>query len=162
MILIKSSINSSTAQATPDSVIGGMYKYGKTAQSAVAVISYLAERFDAGATRHSSLTIADDRQIPKPLVAKMLSILSTADLIKGAPGPRGGYWLERDPASIRLVDVVRCFEKEERRTVCPYGSTWCGNGPECPLHAKLTSMDEELFNFLNETTLSVFAKAKQL
>lgn len=134
-----------------------MFKYGKTAQHAVAVASYLAERYDSGHSRFSSLQIAQQRKLPKPIVAKVLSVLSSSGLVAGTPGPGGGYWLSRSPQEIRLVDIVACFEKEERRIGCPFGPHWCESGPHCPLHDDIIALDVQLYDFLHNTRLNVFS-----
>ncbi len=68
-----------------------MLRYGKTTQSAIAAMSRLAEQYDGGRTRVSSGDIAATRNLSRPLVAKMLTTLSQAGLIRGSPGPGGGY-----------------------------------------------------------------------
>ena len=135
-----------------------MLKYGKTAQNAISAMSYLAEVYDEGATRLSSGDIAKYRKLPQTLVAKLLVILSQADLVASTPGPRGGYWLARDPSSIALHDIVEQFEKSSDRLHCPFGPDWCGNGTPCPLHDQLVQMDRQFSDFLECTMLDVFPK----
>lgn len=122
-------------------------------------MSFLAERYDGGKTRFSSEDIARTRNLPKPLVAKLLTTLSTAGLVNGTRGPGGGYWLAKDPAEITLADIASRFEKEQESVLCPFGPGWCGNGDPCPLHDQLVAFDEEWDHFLRNTTLAVFSKA---
>lgn len=135
-----------------------MLKYGKTAQNAISAMSYLAEVYDEGETRLSSGDIAKCRKLPQTLVAKLLVILSQADLVASTPGPHGGYWLARDPKTIALHDIVEQFEKSSDRLHCPFGPDWCGNGAPCPLHDQLVQMDRQFSDFLECTTLDVFSK----
>lgn len=134
-----------------------MIKYGKTVQNAISAMSYLAEVYDGGSTRLSSRDISEHRKIAQPLVAKILVILSQADLISGAPGPRGGYWLAQPPSEIALIDIVNLFERAEDRLQCPFGPDWCGNQAPCPLHDKLAQLNEQFGCFLAGTRLDVFA-----
>ncbi len=133
-----------------------MLKYGKTAQNAISAMSYLAEVYDGGATKLSSGDIAARRKLPQPLVAKLLVVLSQAGLVDSTRGPGGGYWLAKEPGEIRLLDIVTQFEKNEDRLQCPFGPGWCGQGDPCPLHDKLVELDEQMSEFLSETTLAVF------
>ena len=133
-----------------------MFPYGKTAANAVAAMSYLAERHGTEHAKASSGAIAGDRQISKALVAKVMTILSQAGLVAGSPGPGGGYFLARSPSDIRLMEIVRLFEKVEDETRCPFGPHWCGNGDPCPLHNQIVAMRENGLRFLEETTLEVF------
>ncbi|HAV12278.1 MAG TPA: Rrf2 family transcriptional regulator [Opitutae bacterium] len=133
-----------------------MFKYGKTAQNAISAMSYLAEVFDNGETKLSSLDIAERRKLPKPLVAKVLVVLSQAGLVDGTRGPGGGYWLKKDPNQISLSDIVVQFEKSDDLLQCPFGPGWCGSGDPCPLHDQLVELDDQMTTFLQSTKLDVF------
>jgi Rrf2 family transcriptional regulator, iron-sulfur cluster assembly transcription factor len=136
-----------------------MLRYGKTSQSAVSAMSRLAEVYDGGKTRLSSLDIARDRRLPQPLVAKLLTALSRAELVDGTRGPGGGYWLARPPGEITLDDITRCFERDTDRVLCPFGPDWCGNSDPCPLHYELADLDLRLREFLEKNTLEAFVRA---
>ena len=75
----------------------GLAMYGKQTETAIAAMSRLAEVWDGGRTRLSAVEIADKRGLPRAMVAKILSTLSQANLVQGAPGPGGGYALAREP-----------------------------------------------------------------
>lgn len=134
-----------------------MYPYGKMAWNGVAAMSYLAACYDGGRTKANSATIAENRDISKALIAKVLTILSQAGLIAGSPGPGGGYYLAKDPGGIRLIDIVRLFERVDLETRCPFGPNWCGHNDPCPLHDEIVRMNERTLAFLERTTLAVFA-----
>ncbi|WP_309387817.1 RrF2 family transcriptional regulator [Cerasicoccus frondis] len=133
-----------------------MFRYGKTAQNAVSAMSYLAEVYADG-VRLSSQDIAAKRAISKPLVAKLLVVLSQAGLVDGAPGPRGGYALARDPSEISLLEIVSHFEKVEDRSLCPFGPDWCGKEDPCPLHDQLVALTDQMYQFLAGTKLDAFS-----
>lgn len=135
-----------------------MLKYGKTAQNAISAMSYLAEVYDGGSTKLSSGDIARRRELPQTLVAKILVVLSQAELVDGSRGPGGGYWLPKRPSEISLNDIVMQFEKPGDRLQCPFGPGWCGNGDPCPLHDQLVELDTRMGDFLETTTLDVFTK----
>jgi Rrf2 family protein len=133
-----------------------MIRCGRTAQSAISAMSLLAERFDGGRTKLNSEDVARVRHLPRPLVAKLLSTLSTAGLVNGTRGPGGGYWLARDPTGITLADIAARFERENEGVLCPFGPDWCGVGEHCPLHDTLVLFNEQWDAFLRQTTLAVF------
>ena len=64
--------------------------YGKQTERAIGAMSRLAEVWDEGKTRLSAFEIADERGLPRPMVAKILTALSQAHLVTGSPGPGGG------------------------------------------------------------------------
>lgn len=133
-----------------------MLKYGKTSQNAIMAISHLAEVYDGGQTRLNSRDVAKSRNLPQPIVAKLLVALSQAGLVDGSPGPKGGYSLSRPPESISLFDIVSNFEKIGDRISCPLGADKCNNDTPCPLHSKLVELDRQLVEFLREHKLDVF------
>ena len=135
-----------------------MLKYGKTTQTAISAISVLAECFDGGKTKLSSHQIAGKRNLPQPLVAKLLVTLSRSGLVQGTRGPGGGYWLAKDPGETFLVEIVELFEMDQERIYCPFGPGYCPNEKPCPVHDQLWAIDQQFEQFLSGTKLSVFLK----
>ena len=136
-----------------------MLGYGKRAQNAIAAVSYLAG-LDADAPPASSLVIARSRKLPKPLVAKVLTILSQAGLVTGSPGPGGGYRLAHPAAEVSLLDVVRHFEQVDVPAMCPLGPDWCGKkDEECPLHEQMLKLHQNTVDALERTTFAGFAES---
>ncbi|MFK7779394.1 MAG: Rrf2 family transcriptional regulator [Gimesia sp.] len=134
-----------------------MTPYGKTAQNAIAAMSLMAEVYhDDPPIRLSSLQIAEKRGLMKPVVAKVLTVLSQAGLVTGAPGPNGGYRLAMPPEKISLFDISIQFDRLEESLNCPFGKEWCGNGPQCPLHDDLKALRDNANRFLQENTLARF------
>ena len=130
-----------------------MFIYGKTAANAIAVVSYLA----ADPSRRSgSGEIAKSRGISRALTAKLLTQLAAAGLVRGQPGPGGGYTLALPASKIRLFDVVSLFEQTATSSVCPFGHGWCGNGEPCPLHDSISMMIDANRSFMEKTTLAAF------
>lgn len=135
--------------------------YGKQTERAIAAMSRLAEVWDGGRTRLSALEIATQRNLPAPMVAKLLTSLSQAGLVTGSPGPGGGYSLARSPDRIALQDVFVLFEREDTSTNCPFGGGVCGVGDPCPLHEPLVTLQAQTRRLLRETCFDIFRKAVQ-
>lgn len=129
----------------------------KTTQNAIAAMSRLAELYADPNEVASSRQIAESRNLPVPVVAKILTELSRGGLVTAAPGPGGGYRLAKSPVEISLKDVVDLFEKENV-TACPYGPNWCGKEAPCPLHHSLTALLQIHNDYLRNTNFSVFAQ----
>ena len=135
-----------------------MIRCGKTAQTAISIMSLLAEHYDDGASRLSSADISAAREQPTTLVAKLLTQLSTAGLVLGTRGPGGGYWLSRTPETIYLHEIVQVFEREQDKLLCPFGPKWCGNNEPCPMHDSLAEMDRSWSSYLKQTHLGIFVR----
>jgi Rrf2 family transcriptional regulator, iron-sulfur cluster assembly transcription factor len=132
-----------------------MFTYSKLAQGGIAAVSYLAgiaaEKRLAG-----SAEISESRQLSRQLVAKILTLLSSAGLVEGKPGPSGGYQLARPASEITLLDVVKVFEDPQDRVMCPFGPHWCGVGENCPLHFKFIEMHQDALDRLAKETFAQF------
>ena len=123
-------------------------------------MSRLAEAYDEGQTRLRATEIADLQGYQRPVVAKILSVLSQAGLVTGSPGPGGGFSLARDPRDIRLYDVYRLFERANGDPACPFGTGVCRSthadaGP-CPMHERVASVRKAMDALLHETTFDQF------
>lgn len=133
-----------------------MLTYGKTASNAIAVMSYLVAN---APHRVGSEVIGKERGISKVFTAKLLSQLARAGFLSSQPGPGGGYALLKDPAEIRLIEIVALFEQIDQSSRCPFGSGWCGHGETCPLHHTIIDLVDRNRSFLEDTRLSVFQQA---
>jgi len=130
--------------------------YGKQTERAIAALSYLSEVWDGGKTRLSSVQIADNRGLPRPMVAKLLTTLSQGHLVIGSPGPGGGYALARDPKQITLRHAFDLFERVDTSHTCPFGGGICGSGDPCAMHDRLVQTKKAFDHYLNDTTFECF------
>lgn len=138
------------------------FGYSKMAQNAIAAVSYLAAEYADPSARTSSGQIAEARNLPQALVAKVLTMLSQADYVIGSPGPNGGYRLARAPHEITFYDVVSNFDPVNDTFPCPFGVDYCPSDNPCPMHDELVAMRESVERFLKETHFGRFEwKANQ-
>ncbi|MHC4793808.1 MAG: Rrf2 family transcriptional regulator [Planctomycetota bacterium] len=130
--------------------------YTRQTETAIAAASRLAEVYDGGTTRLSVTEIAESRNLQRPFLAKILTVLSQAGIVGGVPGPGGGFTLAKPPREIRIYDIYRLFETENASHICPFGGGVCGQGDPCPLHAELVDVQNAVDQLLYETTLERF------
>ena len=130
-----------------------MFLYGQTSANGIAVMSYLASDPDRWC---GSGEIAKSRKLSRALTAKVLTRLSFAGLVRGQPGPGGGYALAMPPGEITLLRIVSLFEQISEPVVCPFGKDWCGKHAPCPLHDPLMRLRAQNLRFLETTTLDAF------
>lgn len=57
-----------------------------------------------------SAQIAARQRIPEPYLDQLLTTLRKAGFIRSVRGPQGGHALAKEPAEIRLSDVIRSLE----------------------------------------------------
>jgi len=133
--------------------------YSKATETAIAATSRLAEVYDEADTRLSAADIAANRGLQRPFVAKVLSTLATAGIVRSVRGPGGGFALARHPRDIRLNDVARLFDREDPSDLCPFGGGICGAGEPCPVHDRLADVRRAMEVLLHETTFEIFRAA---
>ncbi len=131
--------------------------FSKATENAIVAMALLAEAYDCGATLLTASEIADRRELPRPFIAKLLTQLALAELVTAVPGRHGGYHLTRPPAEINLADIANCFERRERRLMCPFGRKYCGKGPDCPIHEQAMELTTQVEDFLTRNSLAQFA-----
>ena len=130
--------------------------YSRQTETAIAATSRLAEVYDGGSTRLSVTDIAESRNLQRPFLAKILTVLSQAGLVSGTPGPGGGFMLAKDPKDIRINDIYCLFESDNKSHACPFGGGVCGEGKTCPLHDELSDVQSAVDHLLHDTTLERF------
>ena len=125
-------------------------------QNAIAAMSYLASQYADESAYATSAQIAEARDLSQSLVAKILTLLSQAGYVAGAPGPKGGYRMARKPETISFYDVVSHFGSLGTPFPCPFGVDYCPNDNPCPVHDDMAAMRESVERFLKETHFGSF------
>ena len=129
--------------------------YGKVAQTAISALSHLAVNYDKGATRYNVTQIAEARNLPRPMVAKVLTQLAQTEFVAGTAGPNGGYALMVSPEMVTFYDVVVLFERIGEKPFCPFGPGWCQSHNPCAVHDEIESLQCSVNRFLKETHFGV-------
>lgn len=107
--------------------------FGQTSEYALRVIVFLAARGNQPATNSQ---IAEATLVPAGYLAKIVQILSRANLVKSRRGLHGGSVLNRDPHDLSLYDVIQVIDPIRRIESCPLALAWHGQDI-CPLHRRL-------------------------
>jgi Rrf2 family nitric oxide-sensitive transcriptional repressor len=95
-------------------------------------VVWLARDSDAPA---SADYLAENTQVPRRYLHKVLQDLIAAELVRSQPGPGGGYSLARSSARITILEVVNAVAPVERIRHCPLGLP--SHTRLCPLHKEL-------------------------
>ncbi len=107
------------------------------------------------ARRRSTEDLAQEIGVPRNHLHKIVQDLAEAGFVRTQRGARGGVELARDPAEIRIGEVVRRFETGQALVECfrPDGGA-CRLTPECRLRAVLWQAREGFLGRLDATTLA--------
>lgn len=107
--------------------------FGQTSEYALRVIVFLAARGNQPSTNSE---IAGATLVPAGYLAKIVQILSRANLVRSRRGLHGGSVLNRDPHELSLYDVIQVIDPIHRIESCPLALAWHGKDI-CPLHRRL-------------------------
>ena len=121
----------------------------QTTEYALRAMSYLAY-MPEGLT--STGELAEFTKVPANYLAKVLQLLSKADLVSGRRGVGGGYQLARPAAEITLLDVINAIDPIRPITSCPLGLENHG-GQLCALHKKLDEAARTMIGVFEGITL---------
>lgn len=101
--------------------------------------------------------IAKRQEISAEYLAQLFRSLATAGLVRGVKGPGGGYILGRDPATIRVGDVLRAVEGPLAAVHCVIPQTSsrrrCRRIDSCVTHLVWEQMSATVNNLLDSLTL---------
>ncbi len=86
---------------------------------------------------------------------KVVNYLATEGLLKSVRGKTGGITLAKEPASIRIGDVIRVTEAHFNLVECfDAGTQHCCIMPVCALRRLLQDAMDQFFAVLDERTLA--------
>lgn len=99
--------------------------------------------------------LAAEFRISRNHLAKVISALAAAELLKTRRGGSGGAMLARAPGDILLGDVVAILEADQALVECFADRTnTCTLTPQCRLKARLAHAEATFVADLNRSTLA--------
>lgn len=107
--------------------------------------------------------LAEKAEIPPNYLAKILLSLKNAGMLGTARGSRGGYWLVREPNSIRLIEVVQLFDQSASPQPCVLGQKdQCSEDLPCLAHKRWHEIRKAYMEFLEATSIADLAGQREL
>ena len=97
-----------------------------------AVLTMSAAARHCGGARLNAAQLAEETGLPGPTVAKLVSRLAAAGLLKSIRGAHGGFKLARPAAAITLADIVEAGKHD------------CTLEPGCSLRPRWPRVNEAL------------------
>ena len=122
----------------------------QTAEYALRAIVYLADQ--AGTPRTVS-QIAAATHVPAGYLAKVMQMLSRANLVTSQRGLKGGFSLALDSRQLSVLDVVNAVDPIRRFRECPLGLADHGR-QLCPLHRQLDDAAQLIDNAFRATMVA--------
>ena len=98
--------------------------------------------------------LAAETQVPANYLSKLLLTLRKAGLIEATRGAGGGYRLRKDPAEVRLAEVIHLFDPRPRSVCLLSGGRECSPENPCSAHDRWRKVQEAYADFTENTTLA--------
>jgi Rrf2 family protein len=140
-----------------------MMIYSDTVRYALMALSYLA--MNRGRLVKAD-EIAQNQNIPKPFLSKILHELSRRDILSSVKGPKGGFALKVDPSKLTMWDVVVLLGEESKFNTCVLMPDRCEEYETnpCSIHHRWERLKKKIVDFLKETTIQdlIEVEAKHL
>jgi FeS assembly SUF system regulator len=120
---------------------------------AIVILSAIAR--SCGNARLNATLIAADTGIPLPTVQKLVSKLSSANLLRSSRGTGGGVKLARPAAAITLTDIIEAVEGPIAMTACvEAGSHDCVVEGNCRVKPHWDAVNGAVRSALGSVTLA--------
>lgn len=100
--------------------------------------------------------------MPANYLSKILWTLGNAGLVSATRGSGGGYYLQKDPEEIFLIDIIELFDGVRARPRCLLGEkSPCSDHDPCSAHDAWKELSKQYLNFLETTTLAQIATSPE-
>ena len=134
--------------------------FSRKCEYALQALLYLAE-FEADGTL-SADRIAQQLDIPKEFISKILQSLTKRNIVISQRGKTGGFKLAKAPEKISLLDVVATIDGLGIFEDCLIGQPACSGDSPCPVHHTWAGLRRQLQSLLTQTNLSNFIPGQSL
>ena len=123
-----------------------MLRLSKKVDYGLMAITHIAERPHDG--NINSKHIAEEYNIPQELLAKILQKLAREGLIASRYGPKGGYFLVKDPHEITVREVISAIEGPIALVDCSSGKD-CAQFDHCHLRGPIEKIQNSIYKLLD-------------
>jgi Rrf2 family protein len=130
--------------------------FTESVKHAIQAMIYLAVNKDESVMVSK---IAEDYDIPRFYLAKIVQTLSKHNLIHSTRGRRGGIKLNKPAKDIRIIDIIHVIEgPPPEHEICLFGLDICSDSVPCPVHDVWKAMKQELNEKLIHQNLETLSK----
>ena len=108
----------------------------------------------------SARKVSVQEKVPYQLACKLLQKLQKAKLIKSTMGPKGGFFLSKEPEKINLLEIIEAIQESLSLNRCMLANFKCPKQKTCTIRPKLSELQEYIGTYLNNITLAELAEEK--
>lgn len=113
-------------------------------------------------TIFQTAAIAEEGDIPKPFLRKILSTLTKAGLIESIRGIKGGIRLLKSAQEISLLQIVEVIDGKIFFNKCFFEPNFCHRTNWCAVHAVWSEAQTEVRRILSQKSLEDLVNLNKL
>lgn len=117
-------------------------------QAMLYIATYSSRDKNVGLTE-----IAENQEIPKHFLSKILQELVRNDLIESMKGPNGGFKLKHRAEDIALIQIIAAIDGLDVFTQCGIGFKKCSDDHPCPIHHDYKKVRDKVHDLFETKTL---------
>jgi Rrf2 family protein len=131
-------------------------KLNKESEHAIKGLAYLARQPQGKPTTLEE--IAASQRLPKSFLSKIFRRLSAHGIVGASRGVDGGYFIQRPPEGISLLDIIEAVEGPKILGMCLFWDKGCDEDA-CPLcQCHVMNLRDTALGMLRSTTLASLAQ----
>lgn len=117
-------------------------------QAILFIALHASENENVGLNR-----IAQEQDIPKHFLSKILQLLVKHKLLVSMKGPTGGFNLSRPSEQITLIEVIEAIDGLDMFNQCGIGFKKCDDSHPCPIHHEYKVVRNKIQKLFETKTL---------
>jgi FeS assembly SUF system regulator len=126
-----------------------MIKISKLADYAMQILQViLLENRTLSASECAKLTL-----IPISTAAKVLKLLTDAQILQSVQGPKGGYTLQISGDTLTVANIVAAIDGAPALTTCSQADFHCAQVSVCTQQRNWQTINRLIYDVLNQITL---------
>ncbi len=98
-------------------------------------------------------TIARRQEISRKYLEQLISMLKSSGIVKSVRGPKGGYFLAKNPAAITLYDLFKALEGPGATVECLENQDYCSRYQNCVARQAWVKLQEAIAEVLKSITM---------
>lgn len=111
---------------------------------------------------HTARELADDVDLPLPVVSKILKSLAREGLLESHRGAKGGYNLRADPSKITVAEMIAVLEGPIAITECAVAVGICQHEGSCSVREPWQVINRVVNDALGKITLADLAEGSAM
>ncbi|MEQ8423904.1 MAG: Rrf2 family transcriptional regulator [Cyclobacteriaceae bacterium] len=135
----------------------------KKCKYAIHALVHLARKYQQGPVHIQE--IADKEKIPKKFLEAILLELRKAKILQSKKGKGGGYYLQKKPEDVNLIEIIRLMDGAIAMLPCVSLNYYepceeCKDEDECSIRFAFIGVRDETLRILAESTLDKMISPK--